>query len=71
MFAYVGVMDHPYYAVTDKDGKFKLPADLPAGKYSLVAYHLKTHGTAEGAVQEIEVGADKKEVNFAVEVPAK
>lgn len=71
MFAYAGVMDHPYFAVTDKDGKFKLPADLPAGKYTLVAYHLKTHGTTEGVVQEIEVGADKKEVNFTIEVAAK
>jgi hypothetical protein len=71
MFAYVGVMDHPYFAVTDKEGKFKLPAGLPAGKYTLVAYHLKTHGTAEGLTQEIEVAeGDKKEVNFTVELAA-
>jgi len=71
MFAYVGVMDHPYFAVTDKDGKFKLPADLPAGTYTVVAYHLKVHGTAEGAAQEVTVGADeKKSVNFTLEVKA-
>jgi hypothetical protein len=65
MFAYVGVMDHPFFAVTDKDGKFKLPADLPAGKYTLVAYHLK----AGEASQEVTVGdADKKEANFTLEV---
>jgi hypothetical protein len=67
MFAYVGVMDHPFFAITDKDGKFKLPADLPAGKYTLVAYHLK----AGEASQEVTVGdADKKEANFALEVKA-
>jgi hypothetical protein len=67
MFAYVGVMDHPFFAVTDKDGKFKLPADLPAGTYTVVAYHLK----AGEASQEITVGAsDKKEVNFTLEVKA-
>lgn len=24
MFAYIGVVDHPYFAVTDKDGSFKI-----------------------------------------------
>jgi len=64
MFAYIGVLPHPYFAVTDKDGKFKLPADLPAGKYTLVAYHLK----AGEATQEITVAdGDKKEVSFTLE----
>ncbi len=68
MFAYMGVMDHPYFAVTDKDGKFKLPGDLPAGKYTVVAYHLK----AGEAAQEVTVGAgDKKELSFTLEVPSK
>ena len=63
MFAYVGVMDHPFFAVTDKDGKFKLPGDIPAGTYALVAYHLKG-GEQE---QEITIGAgDKKEVTFTM-----
>jgi len=67
MFAYVGVLEHPYFAVTDKDGKFALPADLPAGKYTVVAYHLK----AGEASQEITVAeGDKKAVNFTLEVPA-
>lgn len=67
MFAYVGVLPHHYFAVTDKDGKFKLPADLPAGKYTLVAYHLK----AGEATQEITVAdGDKKEVSFALEAKA-
>lgn len=67
MFAYVGVMDHQWFAVTDKDGKFKLPGDLPAGTYTLVAYHLK----AGEATQQITVAAgDKKEVNFTLEVKA-
>ncbi len=64
MFAYVGVMDHQWFAVTDKDGKFKLPSDLPAGTYTLVAYHLK----AGEATQQITVtDSDKKEVNFTLE----
>ena len=65
MFAYIGVLDHPYFAVTDKDGSFKIP-NLPAGKYTIEAYHLKA-GKKE---QEITVGGDeKKAVDFELEVP--
>ena len=74
MFAYVGVVDHPFFAVTDKDGSFKI-FNLPAGKYTIEAYHLKAHGVSgPGLTQEITVtDTDKKEVNFTVEpkpVPA-
>jgi hypothetical protein len=65
MFAYVGVMDHPYFAVTDKEGNFKLPADLPAGTYTIEAFHLKA-GTV---TQEVTVTADdKKTVDLSLEV---
>jgi hypothetical protein len=40
MNAYVGVMSHPYYAVTDKDGKFELKG-LPPGTYTIEAWHEK------------------------------
>jgi hypothetical protein len=66
MFAYIGVVDHPYFAVTDKDGSFKI-SNLPAGKYTLEAVHLKA-GKKE---QELTVTADdKKTVDFELEVPA-
>jgi hypothetical protein len=32
------VCDHPYYAVTDVDGRFHFPL-VPAGRYELVAWH--------------------------------
>jgi plastocyanin len=50
MFAWVSVFDHPYYALSGKDGTFKI-ANVPAGKYTLVAQHRKA-GTVK---QEIEV----------------
>lgn len=50
MFSWVSVFDHPYFAVTGKDGTFKI-ANVPPGKYTLEADHRKA-GTA---TQEIEV----------------
>ena len=44
MFAWVSVFDHPYFAVSGKDGSFKI-ANVPAGKYTLKAAHRKA-GTA-------------------------
>src|SRR6266480_4984417 len=61
MFAYVGVVEHPFFAVTGADGTFRLPPDLPPGTYGLEAVHPKA-GTA---MQEITVtGSDRKTVDF-------
>ncbi|MCB1127787.1 MAG: hypothetical protein KDM81_14940, partial [Verrucomicrobiae bacterium] len=66
MFAYVGVMDHPWFAVTNEKGEYKLPPDLPPGEYTLVALHRK----AGESTQKITVAdGDKKAVNFTMEVP--
>ncbi len=69
MFAYVGVQDNPYFAVTDKDGNFKI-SDVPACTYTLTAYHLKAHGASPGLTQEITVAGSPVTANFTVEVPA-
>ncbi len=55
------VFDHPYYAVTDKDGKFELK-DVPAGKWRIVYRHEGGfHKGKDGALGfPIEVKADKK-----------
>jgi hypothetical protein len=50
MFAWVSVFDHPYFAVSAKDGTFKI-SNVPAGKYTLKAAHRK----AGAVTQEIEV----------------
>ncbi len=68
MFAYIGVCENPYFAVTDKEGNYAI-AGVPDGKYTIVAYHLKTHGATPGITQAIEVkGATKQD--FTVEIPA-
>ncbi len=67
MFAYVGVVEHPYFAVTDKDGNFKI-SGVPDGNYSVVAYHLKTHVGNPGISEAVEVkGSAKKD--FTVTLP--
>lgn len=38
MSAYVGVFDHPFFAVTQADGSFELPL-LPEGEYTIEAWH--------------------------------
>lgn len=52
MFAWVTVVDSPYFAVTDKDGKFTIK-NVPPGKYTVTALHRKA---APGGVdKEVEV----------------
>jgi plastocyanin len=40
MSAYVGVLDHPFYAVTSGNGRFELKG-LPPGTYTVEAWHEK------------------------------
>lgn len=45
MSAFIGVVDHPYFAVTGDDGSFELP-NLPPGEYTIEAWH-EQYGTQE------------------------
>ncbi|HYG25142.1 MAG TPA: hypothetical protein VEH04_20430 [Verrucomicrobiae bacterium] len=65
MFAWVTVVDHPYFAVTDKDGKFAIK-DVPAGKYTVTALHRKAAPT--GLDKEVEVSDAAAKVDFVLEV---
>ncbi len=40
MTAWVGVLDHPYFAVTDGTGSYGIPA-LPPGRYTIEVWHEK------------------------------
>lgn len=48
MRAYIGALEHPFFAVTGPDGTFSLP-DLPPGAYTVEAWHERL-GTIEQAV---------------------
>src|SRR5262245_48691330 len=66
MNAYVGVLDHPYFAVTDSSGKFELKG-LPPGTYTIEAWHEKLGPMT----QSVTLGAkESKDVNFAFKAPA-
>jgi plastocyanin len=66
MNAYVGVLDHPYFATTEKDGKFELK-DLPAGTYTIEAWHEKL-GTQTASVT---IGPkESKDIAFTFKAPA-
>jgi plastocyanin len=68
MLAWVTVVDHPYFAVTGKDGKFKI-SNVPAGKYTLTALHRKA--ALNGVDKQIEVKeGEPAKVDFTLEVPA-
>jgi Carboxypeptidase regulatory-like domain len=66
MNAYVGVLDHPYFAVTDADGKFELK-DVPAGTYTIEAWHEKL-GPMTQSVTIAE--KESKDVSFTFKGPA-
>ena len=63
MIAYVNVIDNPFFAVSDKDGKFTIKGDLPDGKYTLAAFHQK----GGEVTTEIEVKGGKATAAFEIE----
>jgi hypothetical protein len=41
-FVYINVFEHPFFDITDENGIFSLPENLPAGEYTITAHHQKT-----------------------------
>jgi len=64
MNAWVRVFDHPYFAVTDADGKFEIK-NAPAGKYRLTGWH-EGQGWLDGGKKGQEITIKP---NGEVEVP--
>ncbi len=65
MKAYVGVLKHPFFAVSAEDGSFTIKG-VPPGKYTVVAWH---EGGVKGTEQKMEVtvpakGAAKADFTF-------
>jgi hypothetical protein len=66
MNAYVGVLDHPYFAVSDKDGKFDIKT-LPPGTYTIEAWHEKLGAQT----QSVTIGPkESKDITFTFKAGA-
>jgi hypothetical protein len=63
MAAWIGVLDHPYFAVTGPDGAYAIRG-LPPGRYTLAVWH----EGCDPATREIEVTAgDSRPVDWTLE----
>jgi hypothetical protein len=66
MNSYAGVLNHPFFAVTGKDGKFSI-AGVPPGEYTVTAWHETTDGKGETVDMKVTVAAkESKTVDFTV-----
>ena len=60
MNAYIGVLDHPYFAVTGGGGKFELRT-IPPGTYTIEAWHEKLGRQTQSVTLAAK---DSKEITF-------
>jgi len=61
MITYVGVLPHPFFAVTDRDGNFRI-SGLPPGNYTISAWHERF---GEKTVEVIVRPGAQQTLNFA------
>ncbi|PIQ87040.1 MAG: hypothetical protein COV74_02535 [Candidatus Omnitrophica bacterium CG11_big_fil_rev_8_21_14_0_20_45_26] len=64
MSAYIGVLPHPYFSVTDNQGNFSIES-IPAGDYVIEAWH-ETYGTQTQSVSVAEGEQIKVSFEFGV-----
>lgn len=62
MGAYVAIMDHPFYDVTNAKGVFTLPS-LPVGRYTIEAWH-EVFGTTTVEIEVTDKGVPELALKF-------
>lgn len=62
MQGYIGVVDHPFFAVSGSDGSFEI-SGLPAGEYVIEAWH-ELYGTQTLSVSIPEGGTEQIEFTY-------
>src|SRR5688500_622780 len=72
MSAYIGVFEHPFFAVTKEDGSYEIKTDgLPDGEYTVTFWHEKF--ASETPIEEkveIKGGKAEKDYKFKAEAAA-
>ncbi len=67
MGAWITVLNHPFFDVTEKDGKYKI-ANLPPGTYTIEAWHEKL----ETKTAKVTIAGDEaKTADFTFAAPSK
>jgi plastocyanin len=65
------VLPTRHYAMTDANGRFTLP-ELPAGDYTLVAWHAQSRAKLDETAQKVQVTANAADATFTLALePAK
>jgi len=67
MVAYVGVLDHPYFAVSSADGSFQI-ANIPPGTYTLHTWH-EVYGEHTETVEVAPDPVTSVELAYTAEEP--
>lgn len=67
MYSYVSVFDHPYFAVTGKDGSYTIK-NVPPGKYTIEAYHRKAAPVGSPVTKQVEVKDQPVKADIELEV---
>lgn len=62
--AYIAVVAHPYFAITDEDGRFEI-AGLPDGTYEVQAWH-ERFGTQQ---QTVTISGGSAKADFSFQAP--
>lgn len=66
MSAYVYIVDTPYFATTDEDGKAAIT--LPEGEYTVQVWHPRLKGSPKSTAQKVAVGGAAKETAFKIKL---
>lgn len=62
--AYVGVFDHPFFAISDEFGNYRIEG-LPPGQYTVVAWHERF---AEKTIEITFVPGEARDISFSFDV---